>query len=156
MAKVSINTIKKLRDKTGVGVMEVKKALGESKGDENKALEWIQKYGLMKAAKKAGREAEEGTIASYIHHGGRIASLVELACETDFVAETWDFQNLASELAMQVASEEPKDIDELLKQDYIRDPAKTVEQLIGEAVGKIGEKIEVRRFIRWELGEEQG
>ncbi|OGY18241.1 MAG: translation elongation factor Ts [Candidatus Chisholmbacteria bacterium RIFCSPHIGHO2_12_FULL_49_9] len=153
MTKITIEQIKKLREKTGVGVMEAKKALEEGGGDEKKAIAWIQKHGLMKAAAKAKRKAGEGLIASYIHHGGKVAALVEFACETDFVARTEEFGRLARELAMQVASMDPKDVAELLKQEYIREVGKTVEQLIAEVVGKTGEKIEVKRFVRWELAE---
>lgn len=153
MAKVNINSIKKLRDKTGAGVMEVKRALEEGKGDEKKALEWIRKYGLMKASKRADRGTGEGAIASYVHQGAKIAVLLELACETDFVARTEEFKKLASELAMQVASEAAKDVNAFLKQEYIRDSSKTIKDLVAEVVAKTGEKIEVRRFVRYELGE---
>ena len=154
MGKITTAAIKKLREKTGAGVMEVKKALEESAGDESKATKLIQKRGLVKAQKRADRETTQGVIASYVHQGGRVAVLVELACETDFVARTEEFQKLANELAMQVASMEPKKVADLLKEEYIRDPGKTVEQLIGETVGKTGEKIEVKRFARFSLGEE--
>jgi len=152
MAKITIETIKTLREKTGAGVMEAKKALEESAGDEKKAVAWIQKHGLMRLKSKKDRKAQEGMISSYVHQGGKVAALVELACETDFVARTEEFSNLARELAMQVASMEPKDVKELLAQEYIRDPLKTIEQLIAEVVSKTGEKIEVRRFVRWEMG----
>lgn len=154
MAKITIETIKTLREKTGAGVMEAKKALEESGGDEKKAIAWVRKHGIMKVAAKAQRKAGEGLIASYVHVGGKVAALAELACETDFVARTEEFTTLARELAMQVASMEPKDVKELLAQEYIRDPLKTVEQLIAEVVSKTGEKIEVKRFVRWELGGE--
>lgn len=153
MAEITIELIKKLREKTGVGVMEAKKALEEGGGDEKRALAWIQKHGLMKVVAKAKRKAGEGLIASYIHHGGKVAAMVELACETDFVARTAEFSKLASELAMQVASMEPKDVKEFLKQEYIREVGKTVEQLIADVVSKTGEKIEVKRFVRFEVGE---
>jgi elongation factor Ts len=153
MAKVDIETIKKIRETTGAGVMDVKKALEESGGDEEKALKLIRKRGLAKAAKVADREAAEGMIVSYVHHGGKIAVLLELNCQTDFVARTEEFQKLGNELAMQVASMEPKTVDKLLKQEYIRDPSKKIEELIAETVAKTGEKIEVKRFVRWELGE---
>jgi len=153
MAKISVELIKTLREKTGVGVMEAKKALEESRGDEKKATAWIGKHGLMKIAAKAERTAGEGLIASYTHHGGKVAALVEVACETDFVARTEEFSALARELAMQVASMDPKDVKELLGQEYIREQGKTVEQLIAEVVSKTGEKIEVKRFVRFEMGE---
>lgn len=153
MKKITIETIKKLREKTGAGVMEVKRALEESKGDEKKAIEVIRKQGLLKAEKRSEKEALQGMIASYIHQGGKIAVLLELACETDFVARTEEFQKLASELAMQVASMDPKDVKQLLKQEYIRDSSKSIKDLLAEVVAKTGEKVEVRRFVRWELGE---
>ena len=152
MKKISIEDIKKLREKTGAGVMDAKKALEESGGDAKKAEALIKKRGLAKAKKRAGREALQGVIASYVHHGGKIAVLVEVACETDFVARTDEFVNLAEELAMQVASMKPKNVSELLKQDYIRDPKKKISDLISETVGKTGEKIEVKRLVRMELG----
>ncbi|MCH7951196.1 translation elongation factor Ts [Patescibacteria group bacterium] len=153
MAKVTIETIKKLREHTGAGVMEAKKALEESGGDEKKAVKLINKHGLVKAEKRAEREVPEGVIASYVHHGGKIATLLELKCETDFVARTEEFEHLSRELAMQVASMDPKNVDALLSQEYIRDPSKTIKELIAETVGKTGEKIEVKRFVRFELGE---
>lgn len=153
MTKILIKTIKKLREKTGAGVMEAKKALVESDGDEKKAVKLLREQGILMAQKKSDREASQGLIVSYIHRG-KVGALVELACETDFVARTEDFGKLANELAMQIASMNPKDVRELVKQEHIREPGKTIEQLIGEAVGKIGENIQVKRFVRWELGEE--
>lgn len=147
MAKaVDLKTIKKLRKETGAGVMEVKRALEESKGNEQKAKTWIKERGLEKAEKRAGREAGEGAIFSYIHQNGKLASLVMLGCETDFVARTEEFKVLGKELAMQVASMSPQDVVELLAQAYIRDAKKTVGDLVAEVVGKTGEKIEVKKF----------
>lgn len=153
MGKISIDTIKKLRENTGAGVMEVKKALEESKGNEKQALEWIQKKGLAKAEKRAGHEAGQGVIASYVHHGGKIGVLVEIRSETDFVARNEEFYKLGNEIAMQVASMNPKDIKELLTQDSIRDPRKKIGEMVTELSAKTGEKIEVSRFVRFELGE---
>jgi elongation factor Ts len=152
MGKILIDDIKKLRQQTGTGVMDAKKALEASKGNAKKAEEWIRKRGLAKAKKRAGKEASEGLIGSYVHHSGKVAALVELVCETDFVARTDEFKSLAQEIAMQVASMKPKDIKELMGQEYIRDPKKKVGDLVTEGVGKTGEKIEVRRFERMELG----
>lgn len=153
MKKVSIKSIKKLREKTGAGVMEVKRALEESSGDEKKAEKWIQKKGLVKAKKREGREASEGVIASYIHHSGKVAVLVELRCETDFVARNEDFVKLANEIVMQVASMNPKNVKELLGQDYVRDTKVKISDLVSEVSAKTGEKVELARFVRMELGE---
>lgn len=150
MAK--IDDIKKLRVKTGAGIMEAKKALEETKGDLKKAAEILKKQGLLKAEKKEGRKTGEGVIESYIHVTGKVGVLVEVQCETDFVARTPDFKNLCHELAMQIASMKPKNIDELLKQEYIRDSSSTIANLIKSLIGKVGENIVVKRFQRMELG----
>jgi len=147
-----MDEIKKLREKTGAGVMNAKKALEESKGDLKKAEEWIAKKGIVKAAKKADRETKEGLIYSYIHHDGKSGAMVELSCETDFVARNSEFRNLAKELAMQVTSMNPKNVEEFLKQEYIRDAKKKVGEVIKETIGKIGENIQLVRFVRYELG----
>lgn len=152
MKKISIGIIKKLRDETGAGVMDVKRALEDSKGNEKKAVEWIKKKGLAKAEKRAKKDALEGKIAAYVHHSGKVAALVEMACETDFVAETPEFSKLGQEISMQVVSMNPKDVKDLLKQDYIRDPKKKISDLVAEVTGKTGEKIELKRFVRYELG----
>src|SRR4030043_249278 len=122
MAKISIETIKKLREETGAGVMDVKRALEETKGNQAKAIDLIRKKGLLKAEKRKDKEAKEGIIATYVHQTGKMAALVELLCETDFVAKTEDFVKLGKELAMQVASMDPKSVKELITQPYIRDP----------------------------------
>jgi elongation factor Ts len=149
--------------------MDCKRALEETKGDIEKAIDWLLEKNLASAEKKAGRETAQGLVDSYIH-AGRMGALVEVNCETDFVARTEEFKNLVHELAMQVAaarpivvSEEdelPKDLPNdpnwepvLLKQPYIRDPSRTIRQLITEAIGKTGENIQVKRFTRFELGE---
>lgn len=150
--KVSIERIKKLREVTRGSVADCKAALDESSGDFEKALEWIKARGLEKAAKKAERETSQGIIDSYIHQNGRVGALVVLLCETDFVARTSEFKHLAHELAMQVAAMSPKNVDALLKQDYIRDNSKTVSDLIKEVIAKLGENIVVKRFVRYELG----
>lgn len=150
---VGIKQISELREETGAGIMAVKKALEEAGGEVKKAKWLLRERGLKKAEKKATKEAEQGIIEAYIHHGGRIVGLVELNCETDFVAKTEAFRQLAHELAMQVASMKPKDISELMEQAYIREPKIKVKELVGEAVGRLGEKIMVRRMVRWELGE---
>ena len=153
MAKViSMDDIKKFREKTGAGIMDAKKALEQSNGDMAKAEAWIKERGIQLANKKTGREAKQGVVASYIHMGGKIGSMVELNCETDFVAKTPDFANLAKEVAMQVASMDPKTVEELLAQPYIRDAKTTIEELIKVVAGKVGENMIVSRFERFELG----
>ncbi len=153
--------IKTLRDKTGAGIMECKKAVEEAAGDLTQAEKLIKERGLAMAEKKAGREAGQGLIDSYIH-AGRIGAMIELNCETDFVARTDDFKTLAREIAMQVAATNPSRIsaqDEssdgdvpLLDQPYIRDPGKTVQQLLNETIAKVRENIVIRRYARFELG----
>jgi len=151
MAKASMDQIKKLRQQTQAGVMEAKKALEESRGDMKKAKEWLKKRGLDKAAKKADRETGEGVIETYIHTNSRVGAMVKLTCETDFVARTKEFKTLAKELAMQVASMNPKDIDELLAQDYIRDSSKKIADLVKEAIAKLGENIKVDDFCQMRI-----
>jgi len=152
MANVNLKLLKKLREETQVSIADCRKALEESKGDYNKALDWLRKHGIEKAAKKTERETSQGLIDSYIHQNGRVGALVVLLCETDFVARTSEFKHLAHELAMQVAAMNPKDVEALLKQEYIRDNSKTVSDLVKEAIAKLGENIVVKRFQRYELG----
>lgn len=151
--KPSLDQIKKLREETGAGVMGAKRALEEAGGDMEKAKKIITEKGLVQAAKKAKRATGEGIILAYVHYNHKSGALVELACETDFVAETQDFKTLAKELAMQVTSMDPLDVASFLSQPYIRDPQKTVKELIGEYVGKLGENIKLVRFVRYGLGE---
>lgn len=151
MAQLDLKAIKKLRDETSASIADCRRALEESNGDEKKALEWLKKRAGEIAAKKADRETGQGLVEAYIHGGGKVGVLVELLCETDFVAKTDEFKQLAREVAMQVAAMNPKDVDTLLKQDYIRDSSLTIEQLVKNAIGKIGENITVKRFIRFEI-----
>ena len=148
---VSLDLIKQLRDKTSAGVADVRQALEDSKGDLKRAEELLRKKGFEKAAKKGDRVTNAGLIESYVHQG-RVGALVEVRCETDFVARTDEFKTLTHEIAMQVASMNPKDNSALLKQEYIRDPSKTIADLIKEAIAKLGENITVGRFSRFELG----
>jgi len=150
---MNVDQIKKLRSETKAGVMEVKKALEESKGDMEKAKIWLIEQGLSKAAKKADRETGEGLIVAYIHNTGKVGAMIKLGCETDFVAKTEDFQTLGREIGMQAASMNPQTIEDLLKQDYIRDGSKTIDTLIKEAIAKIGENIVVLEMKRMEIGE---
>jgi elongation factor Ts len=199
--EIAATQVKELREKTGAGFMDCKKALAESEGDFDRATRWLREKGLAAAAKKAGRETSEGQIGAYLHAGGRIGVLVEVNCETDFVAKTPDFQNLVKDIAMQVAaaspaparfvdrSEVPADVVDseraifrvqaqasgkpekviekivegkvdkffgevcLLEQPFIREPEKTVRDIVAEAIAKLGENIIVRRFARFQLGE---
>jgi elongation factor Ts len=199
--EIRAEAVKELREKTGAGFMDCKKALAEVSGDLEQAVRWLREKGLAAAAKKAGRVTSEGLVGTYLHAGGRIGVLVEVNCETDFVAKTPDFQNLVKELAMQVAAASPalpryvrredvpaqlveqereiyraqakssgkpeKVVDKiaegkvdkflsdvcLLEQPFIRDPEKTVKDVVSEAIAKLGENINVRRFARFQLGE---
>lgn len=198
MAEISASMVKELRERTGAGMMDCKKALGEVNGDMEKAIEFLREKGLAAAAKKAGRIAAEGVVESYIHGGGRIGVLVEINCETDFVAKNEDFRGLARDIAMQIAAAKPeyvrreevpaeaiekereilraqainegkpeKIVDKmvegriekyfkevcLLEQPFIKDSDKNVQHVINEVISKIGEKIDVRRFSRYEMGE---
>ncbi len=199
MSNITAKLVKDLRDKTGAGMMDCKKALNETNGNLEKAIEWLRKKGIASAEKKSGRVAAEGAIGSYIHTGSRVGVLLELNCETDFVARGEIFQSLLKDISMQVAAcpnveyvsvdDVPQDIVEkekliemgrddlankpeqirekivegriakrlkelvLLDQPYIKDSALTVEQLVKQTAGKIGENIKVRRFTRYTLGE---
>lgn len=196
--EITAGLVKELRERTGAGMMDCKKALTETCGDIEKAIDELRTKGLAKAAKKAGRVASEGSVVSYIHGKGRIGVLVEVNCETDFVGNTDQFRQLAYDIAMQIAAANPdyvrreevpaEDLERereilkaqaleegkpekviekilegriekyfkehcLLEQPFIKDPDKTVQQLIHENVARIGENISVRRFARFELGE---
>ena len=140
---ITVDQIKKLRDETGLGIMDVRKALTESGGDTKKAKAWLEKKGLKRAAEKAERDTSAGYVFSYVHFNGKVGSLIKIACETDFVAKTEDFQNLGKEIAMQVASMKPESVEELLTQDYLRDPSKTIEGMIKNLSGKTGENIKI-------------
>lgn len=144
--------VARLRSETGAGVMESKRALEETQGDFERAKGLLKERGLAKAAKKSDREAKEGTVEAYVHAGGRIGALVELSSETDFVARNQEFKDLARNIAMQVAAMEPADVDELLKQPYIREPGKTIGDLVTALAASTGENVQVRRIARFELG----
>jgi elongation factor Ts len=193
---VNANLVRELRDKTGAGVMDCKKALAESKGDLDQAARWLREKGIAQAAKRAGRVASEGSIGAYIHAGGKLGVLVEINCESDFVAKTPEFQTLVKEIAMQIAAQNPRCVrreqltSEIIEQErqiyasqsagkpevvvakivegklekfyrdvvleeqaWVRDPNRTIRELMGEYTGKLGEKIEIRRFSRFQLGE---
>ena len=165
---VTAAQVKELRDKTGAGIMDSKRALEESAGDIAKAESILDAKGLASAAKKADRSTSEGLVVSYIHTGGRVGSMVELNCETDFVARTDEFRILGRNIAMQVAAMNPIYLDrasipedvedvkeeELLnEQEYIRDSSMKITDLVKESIGKLGENIRIRRFSRFELGD---
>jgi len=199
MAEISAKLVKELRDKTGAGMMDCKKALKETDGDITKASEWLRQKGISSAEKKAGKVAAEGLVDSYIHTGGRIGVLVEVNCQTDFVARNEDFQALVRNIAMQIAacpnveyvrtedipkafvekekaiemgrddlSSKPENIREkivvgriekrlkevsLMDQPYIKDQSITVQELVTQSVATLGENIQIRRFVRFVLGE---
>jgi len=149
----NINDIKVLREETGAGVLEVKQALENFEGDLKKAKEELMKKVASKAAKKADRTANDGLVYAYIHATGKVGSLVEIACETDFVARTEDFKKLCHEVAMQVCTSEFKDVSELCESEYIRDSSKKIQDIVNEVTAKTGEKIEIRRFVKFVVGE---
>lgn len=146
-----IKLIKKLREETGASISDCSKALEESKGDYDKAIEWLKKRGIEKAEKKAERETSQGIIDSYIHNGGKVGVLLTLLCETDFVARTNEFKDLSHEIAMQIAAMDPKNVDDLMKQEYIKDPSVNIETMVKQVIGKLGENIVVKEFSRFEL-----
>lgn len=152
MAKISMDQIRKLREKTGAPVVRAKKVLEEVKGDEKKAEKILKKEGFEKAAKRSDRATEQGIIATYNHHNQKVVAVVELFCETDFVARNDLFKELAHNLAMQTASMKAEDAKELEEQDYIKDPSKKVSELVKEVIAKTGENIRIGRVIRVELG----
>jgi elongation factor Ts len=201
MSEVSASSVRDLRERTGAGMMDCKKALAEVKGDVEKAIVYLREKGLAAAAKRAGRTAADGLVEAYIHAGGKIGVLIEVNCETDFVARTDDFRGLVRDLAMQVAAANPRyvsredvpgDVIEqerqiyaaqaassgkpapviekmvagkiekfyadvcLLEQAFIKDADKQVSQLVSDATAKMGENIVVRRFSRFQLGEQSG
>jgi elongation factor Ts len=196
--EITAQMVKQLRERTGAGMMDCKQALNEVKGDMEGAIDYLRKKGLAAAAKKAGRVTTEGAVGSYIHGGGKLGVLVEVNCETDFVARTDQFQELVRDIAMHIAAAEPRAVRReevtedvlareraiftdqalasgkpanvvekivagkmekyfsefvLLEQPYVKNPDQTVGQLIAEKVAKIGENIQVRRFVRFKLGE---
>ena len=151
--KIDPKEVQRLRAETNAGVMDCKRALEDAQGDFEKAKVLLKERGLASLQKKSGREAKEGTVASYIHAGGRVGAIVEIASETDFVSRSPEFQKLAQEVAMHVAAMDPKDVEELLGQDYIRDASKKVNDLVTTLAASVGENVTVRRFQRFALGE---
>lgn len=145
--------VKKLREETGAGVLDCKKALDETNGNYDKARQIVLEKGLARAEKKSDRETGVGYIASYVHANNQIAALVEIRCETDFVARNSDFQAMAKDVAMQIVAMNPETVEELLTQETLRDGAHTIDQLVKSVSGKIGEKFEIKRFVRYQVGE---
>lgn len=153
MADIDLQLLKKLREKTQASVSDCRRALDETNGDFDKAAEWLRKHGMEKAGKKSDRQTSEGLVEAYIHQNGKVGAMVEVLCETDFVARTDEFKHFAHEVAMQAAAMNPKDADELLKQEYIRDTSKTIEDLLKETIAKLGENIVLKDVKRIALGE---
>lgn len=150
MANITAQMVKELREMTQAGMMDCKKALIEAEGEIEKAVEWLREKGLAAAAKKAGRIAAEGMVASYIAEGAKVGVIVEVNCETDFVANTDNFKDFCAKIAKHIALANPKDVDELLNEKYVDDSSKTITDMVSDATVAIGEKISVRRFARYE------
>lgn len=150
--KLDVKTLKELREKTGAGIMDVKRVL-EEVGDPKKAEEVLKEKGFKKAQKRSDRATNAGLVEAYVHHSGKVASLVEVFSETDFVARNELFTELAHNLAMQVASTDAKNSKQLLKEEFIKDPSKTIEELVKEVIVKTGENIQVGRIYKITLGE---
>ncbi len=150
MAAVTSAMVKELRERTSAGMMDCKKALVESDGDMEKAIEWLREKGLSQAAKKASRIAAEGAVAQYVSEDGSIGALVEVNCETDFVANTDNFKNFANSVAKHIALANPADVDAMMAQKYVDDESKTISDMVSDATVAIGEKISIRRFERYE------
>ena len=146
-----VKLIKQLREETQASIADCRKALEESGEDYKKAIEWLKKRGIEKAEKKADRETAQGLVEAYVHQNGKVGVLVEVLCETDFVARTDEFKSLCHEVAMQVAAMDPKNVESLLKQEYIRDGSVTIEQLVKQSIAKLGENVVIKSFSRIEI-----
>ncbi len=151
MVNANIDLLKKLRNESSASIADCRLALEENDNNYDKAVEWLKKRGLEKAEKKSDRETHQGIVEAYIHNGGKVGSLIVLLCETDFVARTDEFKNLAREIGMQVAAMNPESVEALLKQEYIRDSSQTIESLIKSVIGKLGENITLKEFKRFEI-----
>ncbi len=150
--QITAEQVSKLRERTGAGMMECKKALTENGGDLEKAIEYLRKKGIASASKKAGRTAKEGTVFSYADTAAGAAVLVEVNCETDFVAATENFKNFVKSVAMHIAKANPESATSLLAQKYVADPSKTMDDFLKETIAKVGENITIRRFVRYPIG----
>lgn len=150
---MSLDLIKQLREETGAGVMEIKKALDEAGNDLEKTKKILRSKGAAQAKKRADRTALQGLIEAY-SHDGKIAVLVEVNCETDFVARSDDFKEFAHDLALQITAMKPKDVEELLEQEFVKDTSLTINDRYNELIAKTGEKISISRFVIFELGKD--
>lgn len=150
---VDFEKLKQLREETGISFLLCKKALEESKNDISKAKLILEKIAGKRIEEKSKRSTESGGLFSYVHHNGKVASIVEILCETDFVAGNSEFQDFGHEIALQIASLYPKNVKELFGQEYVKDPKKKINDLVNENVLKFGEKIQISRFAVWNLGE---
>lgn len=150
---VTASEVKKLREETGAGMMDCKKALDEAQGDYQQALKLVEERGLAKAAKKADRETSQGYLGAYVHTNGLVGAIIELCCETDFVARNEEFRALAKDIAMQVTAMAPDTEAELLEQELIKNPDQTVDMAIKTLSGKVGEKIALGKFVRLAIGQ---
>ena len=149
--KKIIELVKKLRVELGLGMMEIKSALEEAEGDETKAKQILKEKGFKKADSKAERETHQGRVATYTHSTGKIGVMVEFLCETDFVAKHEDFLTLTKELCLQVAAMNPETVEELMKQEFVKDPSKTIEEMVKALIVKFGENMKINRFARFEI-----
>lgn len=152
MAKITADLIRKVREETGAPIVRAKQVLEEQDGNIENAKEILMKEGFEKTEKRSERDTGQGAIKTYVHHTGKVASMVELLTETDFVARNELFQQLAENFAIQIASMDPENEDELLKQEFIKDTSKTMEELVKEVIAKTGENIRLGRFYRIEIG----
>lgn len=150
---MDMEKVKALREKTGAGVMDVKKALDDASGDEKEAEKLLRERSVEIVAKKSERETSQGLIESYVHLG-KIGVLVEINCETDFVARNDEFKSFVHEIALQAATSEATEVDQLLKEEYFKEPGKTIQNLLEEVIAKTGENIRIKRFVRYALGGE--
>ncbi|MBF8265581.1 MAG: tsf [Dehalococcoidia bacterium] len=165
--QITATAVKELRDKTGAGILECRNVLQETQGDVDRATQLLRERGIAKAEKKQSRSTDQGLVEAYIHPGGRIGAMVELNCETDFVARTPEFKELAHNIVLQVVGSSPQFVTQedvppdvkvnseeacLLQQPFIKDPRKTIKDIIIETVAKVGENVRVKRFSRFELG----
>ncbi len=169
MTTISADIIKELRTRTGAGIMDCKRALEDAQGDMDQAVALLRERGIATVAKKASRAANEGLIETYVHAGGRIGVIVELNCETDFVARTDDFKELAHDIALQIAAMNPQAIDDerplddldtsageprLVHQPFVKDSGRTIGSLLTDTAARVGENVLIRRFVRYGLGED--
>lgn len=148
---ITADNVKKLRDKTGASMMDCKKALEQARGDEKKALKILEEKDRLTAMKKSQRAAEQGIVEAYVHSNKKIGVLLELKCETDFVAKNEEFRELAHDIAMHIAGMDSQDAESLLEEPFVKDPLITVRNLIESKISKLGENIKIGKFVRFEL-----